>query len=68
MISDMPMDSHYEIGQLTKNIYIISLRIDKFKIFERKGISIKPGDKYKSAFELSYEVLKENRLFLSMCS
>lgn len=35
------------------------------KIFERKGISIKPGDKYKSAFELSYEVLKENRLFLS---
>lgn len=35
------------------------------KIFERKGIDIKPGDKYKYAFELSYDVLKENRLFLS---
>lgn len=37
------------------------------KIFERKGLEIKPGDKYKSKnpFELSLSVLKENRLFLS---
>lgn len=35
------------------------------KIFERKGLVIKPGDRYKNAFELSKNVLKDNRLFLS---
>ena len=35
------------------------------KIFERKGILIKPGDKFKNAFEISKSILKENRLFLS---
>lgn len=35
------------------------------KIFERKKLDIKPGDKFKSAFEVSMSVLKENRLFLS---
>ncbi|MCM1106987.1 MAG: ATP-binding protein [Blautia sp.] len=37
------------------------------KIFERKGMDISPGDKYKNAFELSLQALKNNRLFLS-CS
>lgn len=35
------------------------------KIFERKGLEIKSGDRYKNAFELSLNVLKDNRLFLS---
>ena len=35
------------------------------KIFERKNLEIKPGDLYKNAFELSMNVLKDNRLFLS---
>lgn len=35
------------------------------KIFERKGMDVFPGDKYKNAFELSLQVLKSNRLFLS---
>ena len=35
------------------------------KIFERKNNDVKPGDKYKASFELSLDVLKENRLFLS---
>lgn len=35
------------------------------KIFERNGMSIKPGDRYKSVFELSTTILKDNRLFLS---
>ena len=34
-------------------------------IFERNGLNIYPGDKYKSVFELSLGVLKDNRLFLS---
>lgn len=34
-------------------------------IFERKGMDITPGSKYKTAFDVSYGVLKENRLFLS---
>lgn len=37
----------------------------KLKIFERKGMTIIPGNKYKSAFELSKQVLKDNRLFLT---
>ncbi len=37
----------------------------KTKIFERKGMNITPGNKYKRAFSLSEEALKENRLFLS---
>ena len=35
------------------------------KIFERSGLEIKPGDRYKNSFELSLNVLKDNRLFLS---
>lgn len=35
------------------------------KIFEREAMDIKPGDKYKRAFDVSLGVLKENRLFLS---
>lgn len=36
------------------------------KIFERDGISIQPGNRYKSSFEVCIkDVLKENRLFLS---
>lgn len=35
------------------------------KIFEREKMEIKVGDKYKKVFELSLNVLKENRLFLS---
>lgn len=35
------------------------------KIFERENEKIKPGDKYKNAFEVSISILKENRLFLS---
>ena len=37
------------------------------KIFEREGMDVTPGDKYKKGkpFELSLTVLKENRLFLS---
>ena len=35
------------------------------KIFERKGLEIKPGDRYKNSFDLSLNVLKDNRLFLS---
>lgn len=35
------------------------------KIFERQGLEIQPGSRYKKAFELSLNVLKDNRLFLS---
>lgn len=35
------------------------------KIFERSGMSVKPGDRYKGTFDVSTEILKENRLFLS---
>lgn len=35
------------------------------KIFERKAMEIKPGDKYKNVFGVSIGILKENRLFLS---
>lgn len=35
------------------------------KIFERDDLDIKPGDRYKNAFDISLGVLKENRLFLS---
>lgn len=35
------------------------------KIFERDFMNITPGDRYKTSFELAYEVLKGNRLFLS---
>ncbi len=35
------------------------------KIFERKGLTIKPGDRYKGVFDVSISILKENRLFLS---
>lgn len=35
------------------------------KIFEREAMKIKPGDKYKNAFDISLGILKENRLFLS---
>lgn len=35
------------------------------KIFERKEMELKPGDRYKSAFDISISILKNNRLFLS---
>jgi AAA15 family ATPase/GTPase len=35
------------------------------KIFERQNMYIKPGDKYKNSFNVSLDILKENRLFLS---
>ncbi len=35
------------------------------KIFERDGMVIKPGDRYKSVFDVSIGIVKENRLFLS---
>lgn len=35
------------------------------KIFERESMDIKPGNRYKNAFDISFSVLKENRLFLS---
>ena len=35
------------------------------KIYEREAMEIKPGDKYKNAFDVSIGILKENRLFLS---
>ncbi len=35
------------------------------KIFERDGMTIMPGDRYKNAFEVSNGILKDNRLFLS---
>lgn len=39
----------------------------KVKIYEREGMDITPGDRYKKGkpFDLSMTVLKENRLFLS---
>ena len=37
----------------------------KIKVFERIGMKIIPGNRYKSSFTLSKEVLKENRLFLA---
>lgn len=37
----------------------------KTKVFERIGMDILPGNRYKTAFTLSQEVLKENRLFLT---
>lgn len=37
----------------------------KVQIFEREGMKISPGSKYKKAFEVSLTILKENRLFLS---
>ncbi len=35
------------------------------KIFERDGMEIIPGDRYKNIFDVSISILKENRLFLS---
>ena len=35
------------------------------KIFERENEEIRPGDKYKNAFDVSLGILKDNRLFLS---
>ncbi|MCI8484819.1 MAG: ATP-binding protein [Lachnospiraceae bacterium] len=35
------------------------------KIFERNGMEIKAGDRYKKMFDISISILKENRLFLS---
>lgn len=35
------------------------------KIFERNGVKIKPGDRYKGVFDVSISILKDNRLFLS---
>ena len=35
------------------------------KVFERSGMEIKPGDRYKNVFDVSISILKVNRLFLS---
>lgn len=35
------------------------------KIFERNGMEVKPGDRYKGSLDVSVSILKENRLFLS---
>jgi len=35
------------------------------KIFERNGMDVRPGDKYKGMFDVSASILKDNRLFLS---
>ncbi len=35
------------------------------KIFERSGMEVKPGDRYKGVFDVSISILKNNRLFLS---
>lgn len=35
------------------------------KIFERDGLNIKSGDRYRSDFDVSVTILKDNRLFLS---
>lgn len=35
------------------------------KIFERNGMEIRPGDRYKNVFDVSVSILKDNRLFLS---
>ncbi len=37
----------------------------QIKIFERNGLEIKPGDRYKGMFDVSVSILKDNRLFLS---
>ena len=37
----------------------------KVKIFERIGLEVRPGDRYKGVFDLSVSILKDNRLFLS---
>lgn len=35
------------------------------KIFERTGMNVQPGSKYKKSFDISLTILKDNRLFLS---
>lgn len=35
------------------------------KIFEREGMNVKSGDRYRSDFDVSMTILKDNRLFLS---
>lgn len=35
------------------------------KVFERSGMEIKPGDRYKNVFDVSISILKASRLFLS---
>ncbi|MCI8646872.1 MAG: ATP-binding protein [Firmicutes bacterium] len=35
------------------------------KIFERSGMDVKPGDRYKGMLDISISILKGNRLFLS---
>lgn len=35
------------------------------RIFERDGMEVRPGDRYKGAFDVGISILKDNRLFLS---
>lgn len=35
------------------------------KVFERNGLDVRPGDRYKGVFDVSISILKDNRLFLS---
>lgn len=65
------MNVRYAYGFSIKNNLIYEEYLYYFpkgrqvKIFERKGVDVYPGDKYKRAYEVSLSVLKENRLFLS---
>ena len=51
--------------QTFSTILILFPKGRQVKIFERESMEIKPGDKYKNAFDISLGVLKENRLFWS---
>lgn len=54
------------LNNVVKEEYLYYFPIGKqVKIFDRDGLVIKPGNRYKKSFELSETVLKDNRLFLS---
>ena len=64
-------DIRYAYGFAIKDFYIDEEYLYYFpnnrktKIFERKGMDIVEGSKYKKSFHLSKETLKPNRLFLT---
>lgn len=54
------------LNNFVKEEYLYYFPLGKqVKIFERDGLEIKAGNRYKRSFDLSQTVLKENRLFLS---
>lgn len=54
------------LNNVVKEEYLYYFPLGKqVKIFDREGLLIKPGNRYKKSFDLSETVLKENRLFLS---